>query len=367
MVIRIIMVFLWSYFLNTIRFFHFSYPGNILMSHSSNAVTCLFLIASLALFPLSPVLAEADSDKPVIEQLVDTLTTIAGPHPGIRKNHAKGIVVSGDFTPSPDAVSVSSALHFETVSTPVTVRFSNTTGIPDIADTNPSSFPKGMAIRFHLPDGAYTDIVSISVNRFPAATPEDFLGLLNAIAASGPDAGTPKPITTFLDTHPAAKTFVDTPKPAPVSFATQPFYGVNAFKFTNSLGEVKYGRYQIIPMNGPQYLTDEQRAAATDNYLFDELPERLNQSKVEFTLAVQIAEKDDNLTDPTVVWPETRQIIKLGTLTIDAVDPDGAEFTKQTMFNPLALTKGIEASQDPILLARPSAYAISFGRRISGQ
>lgn len=337
------------------------------MSISSNMLKHAFLMSSLAFFPLSSAVADDDTDNPVVEQLVDTLTTIAGPHPGIRKNHAKGVVVLGEFTPSSEASSVSMAQHLQSASTPVTIRFSNTTGIPDIADTNPSSFPKGIAIRFQLADDSYTDIVSISVNRFPAATPEDFLGLLNAVATSGPDAATPKPITQFLASHPAAKTFVETPKPAPVSFATQPFYGVNAFKFTNKDGEVKYGRYQIIPLNGPEYLTDEQRAAAGNNYLFEELPKRLQQGKVEFTLALQIAEKGDDLTDPTVVWPETRQTVRLGTITIDSIAPNGEQFAKQNMFNPLALTDGIEASEDPILLARPSAYAISYGRRLSGQ
>ena len=337
------------------------------MALSSNVIKQCALLSSLALFSLSSAMADDHTNKPVVEQLVDTLSTIAGPHPGIRKNHAKGIVVSGEFTPSPDVATVSNAVHFESPATPVTVRFSNTTGIPDIADNNPSSFPKGIAIRFHLPDETYTDIVSISVNRFPAATPEDFLGLLNAVATSGPDASTPKPITQFLASHPAAKTFVETPKPAPVSFATQPFYGVNAFKFTNKDGEVRYGRYQIIPVNGQEYLTDEQRAAAGKDYLFEELPKRLEQSQVEFALGLQIADKDDALNDPTVVWPETRQIIKLGTISLDTVDANGEQFAKQTMFNPLALTDGIEASDDPILLARPSAYAISFGRRISGQ
>ena len=35
-----------------------------------------------------------------------------------------------------------------------------------------------------------------------------------------------------------------------------------------------------------------------------------------------------------------------------------------TMFNPLILVDGIETSEDPILLARPAAYAVSYGRRL---
>lgn len=82
------------------------------MALSSNVIKQCALLSSLALFSLSSAMADDHINKPVVEQLVDTLSTIAGPHPGIRKNHAKGIVVSGEFTPSPDAATVSNAVHF---------------------------------------------------------------------------------------------------------------------------------------------------------------------------------------------------------------------------------------------------------------
>ena len=71
------------------------------------------------------------------------------------------------------------------------------------------------------------------------------------------------------------------------------------------------------------------------------------------------------MNDPTVVWPDTRKIVELGTLTIKSVKADGVNFEKTAMFNPLILVDGIEASDDPILLARPAAYAVSYGRRLA--
>ncbi len=65
-----------------------------------------------------------------------------------------------------------------------------------------------------------------------------------------------------------------------------------------------------------------------------------------------------------VVWPETRKEVELGTLVLKNVDSNGVSFEKSIMYNPLALVDGIEASEDPILLARPGAYAVSYGRRI---
>ena len=55
----------------------------------------LLLLASVSTSAL------ADDAKPVTEQLVDTLTQLAGgPHPKFRANHAKGIVAEGVFTPA---------------------------------------------------------------------------------------------------------------------------------------------------------------------------------------------------------------------------------------------------------------------------
>ena len=320
-------------------------------------------ILSFALFFSSAGYALAD-EKPVTEQLVDTMTKLAnGPHAGYRANHAKGIVVSGTFTPSASAASLSKAPHLQNIVSTVTVRFSDATGVPDIPDTNPNANPRGMAIRFQLPDGNYTDLVAISVNRFPAATPEEFLGLLNAIAASGPDAPKPSPVEQFLGSHPAAMKFVTTPKPAPASFATQAFYGVNAFSFTNAKGESHYGRYRIIPLAGEQALSDAEAAKAAPDYLREELPAQLQKAEAKFRISVQLAEADDVINDPTSVWPDNRPQVELGILTLKAVVTDSQKAEKALLFNPLALPDGISASADPILLARPGAYAISYGRR----
>ncbi len=310
--------------------------------------------------------ASPASDKPVVEQLVDTMTELAhGPYNGYRSNHAKGIMVSGTFTPAAGtAASLSKAPHLQKASSTVLVRFSDATGLPTIPDASADANPHGMAIRFQLADGAYTDIVSISINGFPAATPEEFLEFLNAVAASGPDAPKPSPVEKFLGTHPAALKFVTTPAPAPVSFATQAFYGVNAFSFTNARGKTLYGRYRITPVAGVLALTKDQAAKAAPDYLMEELPARLKKGPAKFRILVQLALKDDVINDGTAVWPDNRPQVELGILTLKKVLPDSQQVEKTLMFSPLNLTDGIAASDDPILLARPAAYAISFGRRL---
>src|SRR2546427_11096002 len=84
--------------------------------------------------------------------LLAQIDAIFGLHSGFRPAHAKGIMLTGTFTPSPDATSLTRAPHITRDSTPVTVRFSNATGLPWIPDNDPNSNPRVLAIRFHLPE-----------------------------------------------------------------------------------------------------------------------------------------------------------------------------------------------------------------------
>ena len=299
----------------------------------------------------------------VAQQTIDTLDQLSGgPHAGHRANHAKGVIAGGIFTPSPQAATISKAPHFQRA-VGVTVRYSTGTGVPTIPDTNPNSRPFGMALRFALPGGSYTDVVGISTNGFPVSNPEDFLGLLSAIARSGKSDAKPSPIEEFLGSHPAALAFVQMPKPMPASFATQSFYGVNAFEFTNKQGKSVFGRYQIVPESGDQSLTEEQAAQLAPNYLMDELAQRVAAKPTRYKVLLQIADKDDVINDPTVVWPADRKLVELGTLIINRVVPGATDIEKKLAYNPLMLPDGIKPSNDPVLLYRPVVYAVSVGRR----
>src|SRR5438874_8089402 len=148
------------------------------------------------------------------QELLDALDALSGLHPGFRPAHAKGLMCSGTFTPSAAAAKLTRAPHANKPSTPVTVRYSDSTGVPTIPDNDPQrSGPRGIAVRFHLADHVHTDLVAHSANGFPVRTGEEFLEFLRAAAAAG--AGKPEAIGAFLATHPNAKRFVGTAKPAP--------------------------------------------------------------------------------------------------------------------------------------------------------
>ena len=306
---------------------------------------------------------EDEPEKPLPEQIVDTMNEIFGKHPGFRSAHAKGIVCEGEFSPTASAATLSKAPHLQGQPTRVTVRFSDSTGIPDIPDGAPDAGPRGMAVRFHLPGGGSTDIVANAFNGFAVATGEEFLAFLKAVAASGKDAPKPTPVEKFLAAHPKARKVATTPKPVPASFATEPYFGVNAFEFTNAEGKSRFGRYQLRPEAGAKFLTAEEAARKSPNFLIDELGERLAGGPVKFRIVVQLAGEGDKVDDATEVWPDDRPIVELGVLSITGKVADNDAAQRALAFDPLHLVDGIEASDDPLLELRSAAYAISRRRR----
>ena len=297
------------------------------------------------------------------EALIAEFDALFGMHPGFRPAHAKGEMLTGTFHPSADARKLSKALHFAKECTPVTVRFSNSTGLPLLPDNDPNANPRGMAIRFNMAEHHHTDIVSHSTDGFPTRTGAEFLDFLKAVAASGPGVASPTPIEQFLGTHPAALAFVQTPKPAPVSFGSENYFGVTAMVFTNEHGIRQYGRYRIIPGGGVEHLDDDAAKAKGPDYLFDELKVRVAGEPIRFLLQVQLAEIGDVVDDATIHWPAERQIVDLGLITLNELVSESAEAQRRIIFDPIPRLPGIEPSDDPLLELRAAIYLMSGRRR----
>jgi len=296
------------------------------------------------------------------EQLLDALDTLSGLHPGFRPAHAKGLMCSGTFTPSPEAAQLTRAPHAGKPSTPVTVRYSNSTGVPTIPDNDPArSGPRGIAVRFHLAEHAHTDIVAHSTNGFPVRTGEEFLGFLRAAAAFG--AGKPEALGTFLATHPSAKRFVEAAKPIPTSFAREAFFAVTAFRFTNAEGVSRHGRFRIRPEAGTEYLTDAEAARKSAHFLFEEIGPRLAAGPIRLGVFVQMAERSDDVADASVPWPEGRVEVPFGTLTLTARIDDQGPQRRKIIFDPVPRVDGIDPSGDPLTEVRSDIYLLSGRRR----
>src|SRR3984893_4084129 len=299
----------------------------------------------------------------VITDMLGTLDELSGGvHPGFRPAHAKGLMCIGTFSPSPQAAELTRAPHASRPSTPVTVRYSNSTGVPTVPDNDPArSGPRGIAVRFHLADHVHTDIVAHSTNGFPVRTGEEFLEFLRAAASAG--AGKPEALGAFLAAPPSARRFLEAPKPIPTSLAREAFFAVTSFKFTNAQGVSRHGRFRIRPEEGTEYLSDEHAAAKSSDFLFKEIGPRLARTPARLGVFVQLAGDGDDVTDSSVTWPEDRPEIPLGTITLTGRVDDMEPERRKIIFDPIPRVDGIDTSGDPLSEVRPEIYLLSGRRR----
>src|SRR3984893_14780197 len=117
------------------------------------------------------------------QDLLKQFDTIFGLHPGFRPAHARGFMLSGTFTPDPEAAALTRAPHLSRQWGRVTARFSSSAGIPLLPDNDPNANPRGLAIRFHRAEHVHTDIVSHSTDGFPTKTGQEFLEFLREVAS----------------------------------------------------------------------------------------------------------------------------------------------------------------------------------------
>jgi catalase len=318
--------------------------------------------ALLGLAAALPGLAAAAPAPSTATQTIDTMNRLWGRHPGMRANHAKGVVVEGSFIPTRAAAALSRANIFAGPAIHVTVRFSDSTGLPEIADGSPGANPHGMSIKFRPPGSTPVDVITNSLGFFPVANGEDFLALLSANAASPPGTPKPTPAEKFIATHPAVpKAFATVA--TPVSFAREIYNGIDAFIFVNAAGVRQPFRFKLVPSAGVQHLPPLKAAKLPPDFLVDELPKHLAHGPVVFHLMAQLANPGDPTADPTQPWASTRRLVDLGTITLTKPAPDNALAQRQLHYLPTNLTPGIEPSDDPLINARVRAYVISFGRR----
>ena len=353
-------------------------------SRGSRAITSLAVLATILLHPsIAAAQATANSTLPpgvhpvspsegtqitdpeqlaerTPAHLVQDMHAAFGFHHA-RAVHAKGLILQGSFEPSEEARQLSSSAVFA-APIPIIVRFSDFTGLPAIPDPTGLAQPRGLAVKFLLPDGSNYDVVNHSFNGFPVATSGEFGDLLGAIGASGPDAAKPTALDRYLATHPIAKHFLTSQTPPPESWATTTYFGVNSMQFTNNNRQGVFVRYRFVPEAGEHYLTGAAVAGKSPNYLSEEISKRVGAGPIRFTWYAQLSGVGDMIENPAIAWPESRKLVKLGVITIDKMALNTALADKSLLFLPGTTPPGI-AIADPMLTVRNATYPVSFHER----
>ncbi len=293
--------------------------------------------------------------------IINTFEYVNGVHPGFRRNHAKGVCVTGYFDSNGQGQAVSKAQVFVPGRVPVVGRFALAGGMPYAADT-PQTI-RSLAILFKQRDGQEWRTAMINIPVFVVNTPQAFNQFL---VASSPDPATGKDVpgamNAFLARHPetAAALQMIGRHPFTSGFGDSPYYALNAFRFVNAQGESTPVRWFVRP---DETYPANSAAATGKNYLFDALIAQLHTKPLRWHLILTIGQPGDSTADATQAWPPDRKQIDAGTLTINTIESEDTSPTRNINFDPLVLPDGISPSDDPLLSARSAAYSQSFTRR----
>jgi catalase len=296
-------------------------------------------------------------------RFVDGFEEVNGVHAGFRRNHAKGVGVSGLFESNGNGVRLSKAVVFQPGQVPVLGRFSFGGGQPDAAD-KPSAV-RGLGLQFSLPDGESWRTAMINLPAFPVRTPEAFY---EQLLASKPDPATGKPdpakMKAFRARHPETVEALKVIEGQPPSsgFGNSTFYGLNAFRFTNAAGDTIPVRWFLRPMQ-PFEAAGAPPAPQDKKYLFEALIAQIHRQPLRWHLIVIVGRPGDPTDDATIAWPAGREQVDVGTIALERVESDDTSPARDLNFDPLVLPAGIAPSDDPLLSARSAVYSRSFTRR----
>jgi len=330
------------------------------------------LIAVLSIGSTTPILAfaaETGGSQVTAPQMIDAFEGTFGVHPGQRRNHIKGTCAVGEFVGTSDAATLSRSALFTGKTIPVIARFSLGGGNPDVPDTAPA--PRGMALEFHLADNARQHITMIDAPIFGATSPASFRDALIA-AKPDPKTGRPDPekLQAYAATHPDAMalTQLSSHHTPTANYYQTTYFSVHTFKFIDAKSTEHLVRWRFVPRDGTKELTAAEMKAAPHDFLEKNLIERTGKGPARWDMIVYVGEPGDPQDNPTLAWPETRKHFKAGTLTITQATPQQKGVACEPInFDPLVMADGIAPTNDPILLFRSPAYAVSYGKRLSGK
>jgi catalase len=306
-----------------------------------------------------------DATENLSRDVIDALEGAYGRHTGLRRNHTKGVGALGYFIGDPEAARYSRSSLFSGRKIEVVARFSIAGGDPEVSDKDPS--PRGAGFEFRLPGGELHHMTLLHTPMFFAMLPQTFLDKFTALKIQ---PGTGKPnmaaFKQFLATHrdnDSQFAFLHQNNPPP-SYANCAFFGIHTFRFLDESNKETYVRFRFQPHDGVEYLSASALAAATNEFLIPALFERVRRGPVKWDLIVTLGEPGDPLDDPTILWPADRREFRAGTLVLDQATPDPRAGSYKINFDPLMMSDGIAATNDPVLLFRSPSYAISHERRL---
>lgn len=303
----------------------------------------------------SPAAVSASDFISLFEQL-------SGKQPAYRKAHARGVCASGEFIPAQsDEFAAAALLSQGTL--PVVLRFSVSGGRPDADERKPGV--RGVGLLIGTADSPQHVFTGNNFPVFAGKDPETFFGLLKSRAPDADGKTDPARVQAYIAAHPSVQDNVRWAQNVGVaaSYANTHYHGIHTFYYQPPQAQTTKFRWQLVPQGGSRFLSETEVKQQAADFLLPVLQQQIAGNEASFRLEASIGAPQDSVNDPSQRWPEDRKRVLLGQIRLTAA---GGEDCRTVNFDPNRLSGGFRASDDPVLRMRSAAYAISFGKRLSG-
>lgn len=286
---------------------------------------------------------------------VNSFEKLFGITEGKRRNHTKGFCFEGTLTPNDKLIQTYSSSALFTGESKVIGRLSHKGGNSSAADNKPAEY--GIGLSLSTASGE-THLMSMNtLDFFPVATPEAFAELMRAKVQGGDAIKAFKQKNTDLQrfkAHESKKTKTLTP------YEGSTFNSINSFYLVNNNGNKTAIRWSFVPTR-----TQAIVLAPKQDFFFANMQQNLKNHGITWDMVVTIANPNDAINNAALPWSGKHTKVIAAKLKVSSISTEKEGQCDNINFDPLVLSSGFTPSEDPLLQARRTAYAISFGKRLS--
>lgn len=312
------------------------------------------LIALLALGQAN--ITQADSTKLATDTL-QAFESLFGVTPAKRRNHTKGFCFEGTLSPADKSITAYSNSPLFQEASSVIGRLSHKDGVNAAPDNKPAEYGMGLAISTE--SGAKQLMSMNTLDFFPVATPEAFAELMQA-KVNGGDA-----VKAFKAGNKDLQRFKQHEASDPKNKTLTPYEGatynsINSFHLVNTAGEKTAVRWSFVPVKAQAIVLEPAQ-----DFFLENMQSNLQENEIAWNMVITLANPDDAVDNAAIAWTGEHKQITAATLTVKSVSTEQDGRCDAINFDPLVLAQGFAPSADPLLAARRSIYAVSFGKRLS--
>lgn len=312
------------------------------------------LAISTALIGVLPFMAMAQDAQTNAVNVITAFEDVFGFTEGKRRNHTKGFCIVGTLTPQDAEIQTLSQSPLFTDQSTVLGRVSHKGGHANPSDAKFGHY--GLALEISTDDGDFHQMSMNTEHFFPVSTPEDFTALMQAKAKGAEAVKAFAANSPELRAHKAYHSEIDKSL-RPYEGAT--YNSINSFYLVDADDNRTPVRWSFVPAGEQEIVLDP-----SEDFFFENMQTNLSKGSVSWDMIVTVANSDDAVDNPAIMWTGAHETITAATLEVTSISREADGQCADISFDPNVVSDGFEPSDDPVLAARSIIYSIALSKRL---